>query len=772
LLIILSIGIVVAILAPFLVGSLRYSKNEIINFRLNPGIVLSLIPVGMFIFFLSQIPLISSGTIPFESYPWIESLSINLSFRLDGIGLLFSLMITGIGAGIVLYAGNYLNKHEDLGKFYSYLFLFMTAMIGVSVSDNFFAFFLFWELTSISSYLLIGFNHKEDKSRYSALQALLVTGGGGLALFAGFLLLYTTTGISSFSELFIYNGTLSNAVELSAMILFIIGISTKSAQMPFHFWLPAAMAAPTPVSAYLHSATMVKAGVFLAARLNPYFASVEYWSETLMIIGGTTMLIAALMGVTQTDLKRLLAYSTLSVLGMLITLIGMNSYESLTAFGVVVAAHTLYKATLFLVAGSVDHSVHTRDVTQLGALSRIMPFTTTAGALAALSMLGVIPFAGFLAKEFVYESATQFGYNTVLLVFLFFVTNSLLGVIALRTGVGVFWGNKNNISTEHAHESHWQIVVPPLVFGFLGIVLGIFTSGTTAFFNSVSNSLARDILLRELHLWHGFTLILLLSIITIVVSTIVFIVIAKKGATPFEPKFSFFPTTLFGSFIEILFKVAGAVTKFFQNGKLRWYISITFLFAVVLIGSSLPFSTNALTFAFPVHVTIYEWMLTAAIFVALVIVIQSNSRLTAIAAMGIVGYAIALFFVLYSAPDLALTQFTIETLTVVLFMFAIYKLPKNVTVPDRNTKLRDASIALSIGSIVTLSILFAAGSPSVSELEVFYNTRSLVEAYGRNVVNVIIVDFRALDTLGEIIVLAVAALGIVALLQFSKGEQK
>lgn len=771
-LVILSIGIIVAILAPFLVGWLRYENNGKNSFSLNPGIILSLIPIGMFAFFFSQIQQISSGILLVESYPWVESLSINLSFRLDGLGLLFSLMITGIGAGIVLYAGNYLSDNKDLGKFYCYLFLFMTAMVGVSVSDNFFAFFLFWELTSISSYLLIGFNHKEDKSRYSALQALLVTGGGGLTLFAGFLLLYITTGISSFSELSIYNGTLSDAIELSTIILFIVGISTKSAQMPFHFWLPAAMAAPTPVSAYLHSATMVKAGVFLAARLNPYFASVEYWSETLLIIGGTTMLIAALMGITQTDLKRLLAYSTLSVLGMLIALIGMNSYESLTAFGIVVAAHTLYKATLFLVAGSVDHSVHSRDVTQLGALSRIMPFTAIAGALAAFSMLGVIPFAGFLAKEFVYESATKFGVNTSLMVIIFFITNGLLGAISLRTGIGVFWRKKNNISTEHAHESHWQIIVPPLVFGFLGILLGIFTSGTTPFFNSVSNALSRSSLLRELHLWHGFTFILLLSIITIIVSTALYFVIAKRVSTPLELKFRLFPTALFGSFIKILFKVAGAVIKFFQNGKLRWYISITFLFAVILIGSSLPFSTNRLTFTFPINVTLYEWMLAIAIIVALVIVIQSNSRLTAITAMGIVGYAIALFFVLYSAPDLALTQFTIETLTVILFMFAIYNLPKNVIVTDRNTKLRDAAIAISVGSVVTLSILFATASPAVSELEIFYNTRSLIEAYGRNVVNVIIVDFRALDTLGEIIVLAVAALGIVALLKFGKEEQK
>ncbi|MCW8849086.1 MAG: proton-conducting transporter membrane subunit, partial [Melioribacteraceae bacterium] len=338
------------------------------------GFATSALPLGIFIFFVTKYNLITDGEVLRESYKWIPSLGIDLSFFLDGLSLTFALIISLVGFVVFLYAGSYMEGHKFITRFYVYITIFMASMIGLVTSDNLLTMFVFWELTSISSYLLIGFNHDKERSRYSALQALLITGGGGLSLLAGVIILANISGSWSISGLADINEIITNhSLYPAAAILILIGAFTKSAQFPFHFWLPNAMEAPTPVSAYLHSATMVKAGIYLMARMNPSMGGTALWQNTILVVGTVTMVFTAVLALKQTDLKKLLAYSTLSVLGTLTMLLGIGSDLAIKAFMIYLIAHSLYKGTLFLVAGIIDHETGTREIASLGGLRKLMP---------------------------------------------------------------------------------------------------------------------------------------------------------------------------------------------------------------------------------------------------------------------------------------------------------------------------------------------------------------------------------------------------------------
>jgi multicomponent Na+:H+ antiporter subunit A len=378
-------------------------------FGKHAGKILALLPAGIFAYLLGYIGPVSDGEIISQTVSWFPSLGIDLTFRADGLGLLFALIISGIGAAVFLFASEYMESYRYKDRFYIYINLFMASMLGVVLTDNMIAMFVFWELTSITSFLLIGFNHHKEESRYSAWQALLVTGLGGLSLLAGLIILSIITGTVNLSELAAQSDIIqSSELFIPAMILVLGGAFTKSAQFPFYFWLPNAMAAPTPVSAYLHSATMVKAGIYLMARLNPALGGNDYWNYTLAIAGGATMIIGAWTAIINTDLKRILAYTTVSVLGTLTMLIGFNSETAIKAMVIYLLAHSLYKGTLFLVAGTIDHETGTRHIDKLSGLRKYLPVTFFSGALAALSMAGLAPFIGFIGKETVYEAAKKF----------------------------------------------------------------------------------------------------------------------------------------------------------------------------------------------------------------------------------------------------------------------------------------------------------------------------------------------------------------------------
>jgi multicomponent Na+:H+ antiporter subunit A len=372
--------------------------------------LLALLPASLLIYFASFAGRIAKGERVTVSYAWAPNLGVNLSFALDGLSLLFALLICGIGALVVIYAGGYLAGHHQLGRFYAFLLLFMASMLGLVLADNLLLLFVFWELTSISSFLLIGFDHEQEASRAAALQALLVTGGGGLALFAGMILLGLAGDSFELSTLLARGDMVRGDTRyLPILLLVVAGAFTKSAQVPFHFWLPGAMAAPTPVSAYLHSATMVKAGVYLLARLSPILGETATWTAIVAPVGAITMLLGGVIALYQTDLKRILAYSTISALGTLVLLLGLGTAAAITAAIVFLFAHALYKGALFMVAGALDHETGTRDVEQLGGLRRAMPVTAVVAALAAVSLAGFGPVVSFIGKELLLEAVLAGG---------------------------------------------------------------------------------------------------------------------------------------------------------------------------------------------------------------------------------------------------------------------------------------------------------------------------------------------------------------------------
>ncbi|MCD8540614.1 MAG: Na(+)/H(+) antiporter subunit A, partial [Leadbetterella sp.] len=460
-----AIGLVVAcLLVPF--GKF---------FRNNKSILLALVPGLLFYYFLQKIPGISSGRVLFESTPWVPSLGVNLGFRLDGLSLLFALLITGIGVLIFVYASSYLKKDRYLDRFFGYLLLFMSAMLGLVLSNNVIILFVFWELTSISSFFLIGFNNRDEESRRSALTALSVTGLGGLFLLAGLIWMGSLAGSYSIGDILNHAEAIrENAYYPVILILFLAGAFTKSAQFPFHFWLPGAMKAPTPVSAYLHSATMVKAGIFILARFTPILGGTPLWQWILMGVGGFTMVYASIVSLAKRDLKGVLAYSTISALGVLTFLLGLGTDHAVIAACVFLLAHALYKAPLFLVTGIIDHETGTRDLTRLSGLGKALWPAALAGGLAALSSAGVPLTFGFIGKDLIYEATLHYESAWAwYLTGIALITNTGLVAAGFLAGIKPFTG-KVREEFRDIHFPPHLLWVPPLLLAVLGLVCGLF----------------------------------------------------------------------------------------------------------------------------------------------------------------------------------------------------------------------------------------------------------------------------------------------------------
>lgn len=702
------------------------------------------------------------------SFPWVSSLGVDFSLKVDGLGLLFGMLISGIGALVVLYAHGYLHHHPQENRFYGFLFLFMTAMLGVVWSEDIFLLFIFWELTSISSFLLIGLEHHEEKARKAALQALLVTAGGGLALLAGLVGLTLITGSSRLSVINAHgNWIVQSKLYLPVLLLILAGAFTKSAQFPFHFWLPGAMAAPTPVSAYLHSATMVKAGVYLLARLTPALGGTPEWHTLLTLFGLATLLVGALLALAQTDLKRLLAYTTVASLGTMMFLIGLGDSLAIKSAMALILAHALYKGALFFVAGGIDHSTHTRDINRLNALAGKMPLTALAAALAGISMLGIPPALGFISKELIYEASLESasGGNTLI------VLIALAGLTAVGLWVAFlpFW-TKSGENTAEAHGEDVFLWLPPLILALISLTLGLLPSVAS---KALVQPAVEAVLLKstpvKLSLWHGWTPMLALSALTLGIGAVLgfsrtryqhAVQTILQALSPISPERGY-ERGLAG-----LKHFATVQTNFLQNGYFRRYLLTTILFGMVLVGAIL-IQSLPLPWASFTPPRFYEIILVGLILTGVFAVTRTSSRMAAAALLGMIGFTIALIYLLYSAPDLAMVQFTIETLSVILFVLVIYRLPQFTRTRGGRTAVLDVLVSVAAGVLVTVLVLSISAVPHDSLVTPFYAENSLKLAQGKNVVNVILVDFRGFDTLGEITVLALAGIGVFALLKLS-----
>jgi multicomponent Na+:H+ antiporter subunit A len=741
-------------------------------FRSGRSILLTAVPVVLFCYFVSHIPAISAGNLLFESSRWVPSLGINFDFRLDGLSLMFSLLITGIGSLIFIYASYYLKGHQYLDRFYGYLCLFMSAMLGVVLSDNILLLFIFWELTSISSFFLIGFNNDSAVSRKSALTALGVTGLGGFFLLAGLILIGEIGGSYSIGELISASGVIkSHALYPLVLGLVFMGAFTKSAQFPFHFWLPGAMKAPTPVSAYLHSATMVKAGIFLLARFTPLLGGTLEWSYTLMIVGGITMLYAAIHSLFRTDLKGVLAYSTIAVLGVLTFLIGLGTKEALIAATTFIIAHALYKATLFLVTGIIDHQAGSRNLTRLSGLRKVLFPVFIAGLLAALSSAGLPLSFGFIGKDLIYEATLSAGSQWALLLTILAVTANICLVAAgFMAGIKPFTGTLPKVY-ENVKMPSGLLWVPPLVLGILGFVLGSFPGiiGESIISPAV-NALSVEPVQFTLKIWHGFNLVLLLSAVTFVSGSVLYLSNKPSDSKiEFVERFNHYtPYYVFEKSWEGLRWFSTWYSDFMHNGFLRSYLIRIILFAEILlsyeliIGGPIYIDYSVLT-----PISVHEGVNVLILLGALYLTVTTSSRLTAVVGTSIIGYAICLMFVFYSAPDLAITQFTIDTLTVVLFVYVLFNLPSFLVIPNSNKWIvvRDGFVACSIGIILSLTAIKVLQVPTGKEISDFYGKFAYSLAKGKNVVNVVLVDFRGFDTMFEIVVLSISAIGVYSLIK-------
>jgi multicomponent Na+:H+ antiporter subunit A len=736
---------------------------------------LAIAPFLLFVWFVSTIPEIGRGSVLHYAWPWAADLGLILSFRIDGLSLMFALLITGIGTLIVIYAGGYLAGHHHLGRFYLFLFMFMGSMLGMVVSENVVALFIFWELTSITSYLLIGMNHEEAGARAAALQALLVTGLGGLALMAGLILLATISGSYELTTI-LASGDLirGHALYLPALLLVLFGAFTKSAQFPFHFWLPNAMAAPTPVSAYLHSATMVKAGVFLLARLSEPLGGTVEWTMIVTTVGAITMLLGGYLAVTAIDLKQILAYSTVSALGTLVLLLGIGTSGAVKACVVFLFAHALYKGALFMVAGAVDHETGTRDVDKMGGLRTLMPITATVAVIAAVSLAGFGPVLSFIGKEMVFESLPRQQQGWFILAPAMVLTGGMFAAVAGIVALRPFFGRRRE-TPKTPHEAPLSLWLGPAILAGAGVILGLIPGPLGR--QLISPAVASILGYREdvyLALWHGFNAALGMSAISLLIGALFYYL--WEHFRRFHGRLDWIirwgPLRWYELSLDALNGVAKYQTRILQNGYLRWYLLMIILSTVGLAGYVL-FSRADVEFT-PNFSDVYYYEVGVGLFIlaGTLTAVMSKSRLGAVAALGVVGYSVALVYVIFGAPDLAMTQFLIETLTVILFVLVLYHLPRFANLSSPPARIRDIVVSLAVGILMGGLVLATSAlevEPLVSE---YFAETAVPGGHGRNIVNVILVDFRATDTLGEIVVLAVAAIGVFALLKLRMGRKE
>ncbi len=721
-------------------------------------LALSLIPFSLFVALITglmQFPL------PWQwSQPWISTLDISLAFHVDAFSALMLLLITGIGTMVFIYGSGYLSHTKNKYRIFLVLTIFMLAMIGAVTADDVILLFVFWELTSITSFLLVGFNHTNEAARDSARQALFLTMAGGIALLAGLLLLSDMAGTWSLSGIVAAAPEYMDDPRLSsAIVLVLIGAFTKSAQFPFHFWLPNAMSAPTPVSAYLHSATMVKLGIYLMARLDPAFNELLLWEILLIGTGAITAVWAAVLSLRERDLKRILARSTLSALGTLTLLIGLPSSTAGLAVITFLFAHAVYKAPLFMIAGNIDHVTGTRQIDYLMGLRRVMPWTAAAAILAGLSMAGLPMAFGFVAKD-IMTIAKQQSELIEIVSYALLLVNAAAMAVAAVAAIRVFWGPLKE-PFANLREANWRMVTPPLLLAVIGIEFELFPDFIDPLLLSASQSISPALQLAEISTSYSIQNMLSATGISALIALLLFLtwdrIHDKLAAMRWLDEFG--PEASYEVLLKGLKKTAALHTRLLQSGRLDRYLLLT-ITALTIMAFYL-FHDARLQIPelddWPMHS--WTWLVAGALMsIGALAAVFLQNRLALLMAVGLVGYGSAILFLFAGAPDLAFTQFTVETVLVVIAAMVI---PFFKYAPYRETPWKQPlklMLALLAGAGTFILLMNLQAIPENRDLESWFASNSLPQANGRNVVNVIIVDFRALDTFGEIAVVAFSLL--------------
>lgn len=741
---------------------------------------------------------VDNGNLPTESWTWVSGLGLVVDFRADWFSILMSLLISVVGLGVFLYAVSYFEASRDVARIAAALVMFSGAMFGLVVSDNLLLLFVFWELTSLLSYVLIGSNDEKPGARVAALHALLVTGAGGLAMLAGFILIGESAGTYSLSA--IVQDPPTGTVVNVAVLLVALGAFTKSAQVPFHGWLPRAMEAPTPVSAYLHSATMVKAGVFLVARFAVPFSDTTPFGPVVVAVGCASMILGGWRALRQHDLKLLLAFGTISQLGLMMVLFGSGKEELAVAGCVLLIAHAAYKASLFLVVGIIDHQTHTRDIRRLGMLGRKWPVIAGVAIAASASMAGVPPFLGFVSKELAFHGLLDWTQPSGAVVLCIVAVASAFTVAySARFVWGAFFSVRSGTAAldpplATPSSTAW-FASSPMLLASLGLFLGALPVLLDSLVSGSVESLGFDVTTLHLALWGGFNAALAISALVLVTGALMFL--GRRSIERMQAKIEGVPSSVgvYDATVRGVLTLSDRVTAITQSGSLRVYLAVLVLTMVVLPSvplamSGWPGSWPSLMDS-PIQAVIGLIMIVSAVAAAMF-----HRRFASVIALSVVGYGMAALFVVQGAPDLALTQVLVETLGTVAFVLVIRHLPEKFVVakPRRNV----ATIAVSV-AVAVFVFWFALSARTVSEssdpevavatqvestgterapampdrtVSEEYLARSKPEAHGSNVVNVIVVDFRGFDTLGEITVLFVAAIGIVGLIRFGTRRSK
>ncbi len=705
------------------------------------------------------------------SLSWVPSLDIALAFRIDALSAQMLVLITGIGTAVFVYAVGYLDKEQYRWRIFTVLPLFMFAMIGAVSADDVIVLFLFWELTSLTSFLLVGFKHTQAEAREAAKQALLITMGGGLALLGGFILLSQITETRLLSVMLADPDSWINDPRLPYAIgLILLGAFTKSAQFPFHFWLPNAMSAPTPVSAYLHSATMVKLGIYLMARLDSAFNDLLLWEITLITIGTLTALWAAILALRERDLKRILARSTVSALGTLTLLIGLPSPNAGLAVVTFLFAHAVYKAPLFMVAGNIDHATGTRVIDNLMGLRHVMPGSALVSILAGLSMAGLPLAVGFAAKDAISLAKAQADLLTFISYSLILV-NAIAVAVAGVAAIRVFWGSLD-CRCDRVHDVPWLMLLPPLSIALFGLEF-LFLPYITPLLLSAAQVISPALVNAEVMSYDNMKLFITTTI-TVSIGVILFLFWdwLHKIFSRVEWVDRYGAEASYNALMRALPRVAARHTRLIQSGYLDIYLQFT-LFALLVMGMFAAWHTGLrLEWAWQWQLQGWFWIIASGLMIAGAwAAVRLQNRLAVLMASGLVGYASALLFLFSAAPDLAFTQFSVETILVVI---AAAILPRFTAMPSisvgRITILTKLLLAILAGVGTFILLLHLQALPEQRQLAEWFAAHSLADAYGRNVVNVIIVDFRALDTLGEIAVVAFTLLAALPLLKQLKNN--
>ena len=743
--------------------------------RLPLFLIAALVPAAAFVVTLAHSPVVLSGGEVRETLPWIPSLGIELSLRMDTLSWLMSLIVTGVGALVLLYCARYFRADEQgLGRFAAVLLAFAGAMYGLVLADDVFVLYVFWEATTLFSYLLIGHYTGRSSSRGAALQALLVTTAGGLAMLVGLVVLAQAAGTSSLSG--ILESPPSGGIVTVAVVLALVGALSKSALVPFHFWLPAAMAAPTPVSAYLHAAAMVKAGIYLVARLAPGFAEVPGWRGILVGIGVATMLIGGWRALKQMDLKLVLAYGTVSQLGFLTVVVGYGTRDAALAGVALLLAHAMFKATLFLVVGIVDHRTGTRDLRKISGLGRRAPLLAIIAGLALASMVGLPPTFGFVAKEAVFTSLLTDAEAGAALGWIALIGVAAGSVLTVAYSARFLWGafaRKPGVDEVDPAREHVDFLVSPAVLAVAGVALGLLASVTDAWFTPYARLLpaasggatASDVGdPYHLALWHGVEPALAISAATLAIGFGLFVqrerVFVAQARVPAVVDAS----RVYWASMRAIDRTAARTTAVTQRGSLPFYLSVILSVLIGSVGTALVLNrswpSTAIPWDYPAQLLIAVIMAVGGIAAA-----RATKRFQAVVLVGVTGYGMAALFALHGAPDLALTQVLIETVTLVAFVLVLRRLP--VRLGERNSSVhrrRRAAIGISVGLLMSVVAAVSLGAREALPISLDYPRLAYERGHGSNVVNVTLVDLRGWDTMGEIAVLIVAATGVASLI--------